>query len=250
MGCAAKVTGNQPTRKTTPMRVAIAGAGKVGQSIARAALGARHKVLLIERQRLHYRPGLVPDADWMWADACELATLQAAGIEAVDVVIAATGDDGANLVFAWLSKSQFAVPRVVARINDPHNQWMFTRHWGVDVAVSTPSTILATVQAALSESGVVRLMTLQHGGAKIVETTVPATSPFIGRSFADLALPDDAALLGVIRRDKLLPPATYLVLDADDKIVLLVAPDAEDRLWEHIRLRKPDDDPPGHTWRQ
>ena len=133
------------------MRVAIAGAGNVGQAIARAVLSAGHKVLLIERHRPHYRPGQVPEADWLWADACELAALQEAGIETAGAVIAATGGDPANLVFAWLAKTEFAVPRVVARVNDPNNHWMFTRHWGVDVAVSTPGAILAAVEATLRQ---------------------------------------------------------------------------------------------------
>ena len=90
------------------------------------SLSAGHKVLLIERQRTHYRPELVPDADWMLADACELASLQAAGIHTADVVIAATGDDAANLVFALLCKTEFGVARVVARVNNPDNQWLFT----------------------------------------------------------------------------------------------------------------------------
>src|SRR5438046_274881 len=110
MGCAARATTDPrrkpdaAMRKTTLMRVAIAGAGNVGQSIARAVLSAGHRVLLIERQRRHYRPGLVPEADWMWADACEVDALEAAGIQTTDVVIAATGDDKVNLVFALLCK--------------------------------------------------------------------------------------------------------------------------------------------------
>ncbi len=106
-------------RKATLMRVSIAGAGNIGQSIAHAVLSAGHKVLLIERQRPHYRPALVPEADWMLADACELAALEAAGIHTADVVIAATGDDKVNLVFALLCKTEFAVPRVVARVTTP-----------------------------------------------------------------------------------------------------------------------------------
>ena len=80
----------------------------------------------------------MPGADWMFADACEFSSLQAAGIETADVAIAATGDDKVNLVFAFLAKSRFDVGRVVARVNEPANQWLFGPDWGVDVAVSTP----------------------------------------------------------------------------------------------------------------
>lgn len=131
------------------MRVAIAGAGNVGQAIARALLAAGHQVLLIERQRRHFRPSTVPAADWMLADACEIDTLQNAGIQTADVVIAATGDDQANLVFAMLCKREFGVRRVVARVNEPANGALFTAEWGVDVAMSTPHMMTTAVEAAV-----------------------------------------------------------------------------------------------------
>lgn len=125
--------------------MAVAGAGAVGRSIARDLHEHGHKVLLIERQRSNFKPDLVPEVDWMLADASELSSLQAAGISACDAVVAATGDDRANLVFAMLAKTEFAVARVVARTNNPANQWLFSAAWGVDVAVSTPATLVAIV---------------------------------------------------------------------------------------------------------
>jgi trk system potassium uptake protein len=210
------------------MRVAIAGAGNVGQYIARAVLGAGHKALLIERQRSHYRPGLVPDADWMLADACELGALRAAGIQIADVVIAATGDDKANLVFALLCKTEFGVRRVVARVNNPNNQWLFTEGWGVDVAVSAPSTVVSAVEEAVSSGEVVRLMTLQHGEGNIVECTLPPASRLVGRPLSELTLPADTALLAILRGKTVLTPAPDHVLRADDEVVLLVPPHLED----------------------
>jgi trk/ktr system potassium uptake protein len=131
------------------MRVAIAGAGNVGQAIARSLLAAGHRVLLIESQRRHFRPSQVPDADWMFADATELDTLNNAGIGMADVVIAATGDDQANLVFAMLCKREFGVHRVVARVNETVNRSLFTADWGVDVAASTPHTLTVAIEAAV-----------------------------------------------------------------------------------------------------
>jgi trk system potassium uptake protein len=216
------------------MRVAIAGAGNVGQSIARAVVTAGHKVLLIERQRSHYRPRLVPGADWMLADACELGALQAAGIQTADVVIAATGDDKANLVLALLCKTEFAVRRVVARVNNPSNQWLFTDGWGVDVAVSTPSSVVSAVEEAVSSGDVVRLMTLQHGEANIVECTLPPASQLVGKPLTALTLPPDAALLAILRGKTVLTPATDLLLRADDDLVLLVAPHLAEQVRTHL----------------
>lgn len=112
------------------MRVAIAGAGAVGRSIARELLDSNHQVMLIERDRDHFDPHAVEQAEWVHADACELSSLEEAGMELCDVVIAATGDDKVNLVVALLAKTEFAVRRVVARVNDPRNEWLFTEAWG------------------------------------------------------------------------------------------------------------------------
>ena len=129
------------------MRIAVAGAGAGGRSIAQNLLGLGHSVLLIESRRSAYRPERVPDADWMWADACELTRLEAAGIEGCDVVIATTGDDKVNLVFSLLCKMEFGVPRVIARVNDASHHWLFNEAWGIDVAVSTPITAVAVVES-------------------------------------------------------------------------------------------------------
>lgn len=210
------------------MRVAIAGGGNVGQSIARSLLAARHQVLIIERQRAHYRPPLVPQADWMLADACELAAMAAAGLHTAHVAIAATGDDKSNLVFAMLCKTEFAVPRVVARVNEPANEWLFGPSFGVDVAVSTPRAVVASVEAAVTTGDVVQLMTLQRGQGSMVQVTLPATSRLVGTPAAGLSLPPDAALLGIARGRALLAPAPDVVLAAGDEVVVLVAAGAEE----------------------
>lgn len=127
----------------------IAGAGAVGRSVAQSLLATGHRVLLIESRGESFRPQSVPDADWLWADACELAALEAAGLRTCDAVIATTGDDKVNLVCSLLSKLEFAVPHVIARINDTGNSWLFTEWWGVDVGVSTPSTMAAVVEATI-----------------------------------------------------------------------------------------------------
>ena len=131
------------------MRIGIAGAGNVGRSVAQELLDDGHKVLLIERERRKFEPHVVPDADWLFADACEVATLEEAGVQTCDVLIAATGDDKANLVVGLLAKSEFGVPRVVARINEIRNEWLFTQAWGIDVAVSTPGAMVAGVEGAI-----------------------------------------------------------------------------------------------------
>src|SRR5580765_1670503 len=132
------------------MRVAIAGAGAVGRSIAAELVENHHQVMLIERELGQIEPEAVERAEWVHADACELGTLEEAGLESCDVVVAATGDDKVNLVVSLLAKTEFAVRRVVARVNDPRNEWLFGEAWGVDVAVSTPRMLASLVEEAVS----------------------------------------------------------------------------------------------------
>ena len=215
------------------MRVAIAGAGAVGRSIAQALLTAGHKVLLIERQRSGYRPDLVPDADWMLADACELGALRMAGIDSCDVAMAASGDDKVNLVFCLLAKTEFAVPRVVARINHPANHWLFTEAWGIDAAVSTPSALIAAVEEAVVIGDIVRLLTLAPGHGNIFEITLPPESALSGTTLGALPLPDGVACLAILRAGTLVTPDPETELWAGDELIFA----STDDIAEELRIR-------------
>ena len=158
------------------MRIAIAGAGNVGRAIARELLDNGHQVLLIDRDPKALKIDSVPDAEWLMADACEIAALDNAQLNKCQVLVAATGDDKVNLVTALLGKTEYGVPRVVARINHPKNEWLFDQSWGVDVAVSTPRIIAALVEEAVSVGDVVRLFSFRRGQANLVEITLPDSS--------------------------------------------------------------------------
>jgi trk system potassium uptake protein TrkA len=212
------------------MRIAIAGAGAVGRSIAKEVLEGGHQVMLIERSSDGYRPKSIPDAEWVLADACELSSLEEAGIEACDVVIAATGDDKVNLVVSLLSKTEFAVRRVVARVNDPRNEWLFTEAWGVDVAVSTPRMLAAMVEEAVNVGDLVRLMTLRQGQANLVEVTLPPGTPLAGRRVRDLKLPVDAALVTILRGGRVIVPQADDPLEAGDEMLFVAADNVEQEI--------------------
>src|SRR6188472_925157 len=161
------------------MRIAIAGAGAVGRSIAGELLENGHEVLLIDNSPKSIKVDSVPRAEWLLADACEISSLDDAALQRCQVVIAATGDDKVNLVVSLLAKTEFGVPRVVARVNHPGNEWMFNDAWGVDVAVSTPRIMAALVEEAVTVGDVVRLFTFR-GDANLVELTMGHDSPVIG----------------------------------------------------------------------
>jgi trk system potassium uptake protein TrkA len=206
------------------VRIGIAGAGKVGRSVARELLDNGHKVLLIERERGHYEPQTVPDADWLIADACELSSMEEAGVQTCDVLIAATGDDKANLVTGLLAKSEFGVPRVVARINDVRNEWLFTQAWGIDVAVSAPGAIVAGVEGAIDVGHVVRLMGLREGHADVAKLTLPEDNPLVGRRVDQLGLPANTVLVTVVRGSSVFVPQPADVLEGSDELLFIADP--------------------------
>ncbi len=209
------------------MRVTIAGAGAVGRSIAAELLEFGHQVMLIERDPGQLDPHEVQAAEWVLADACELASLEEAGLEHSDAVIAATGDDKVNLVVSLLAKTEFAVRRVVARVNDPRNEWLFTEAWGVDVAVSTPRMLAAMVEEAVSVGDLVRLMTLRQGQANLVEVTLPADTPLAGHPVRHLQLPADAALVTILRGGRVIVPQGDDPLEGGDELLFVAAADVE-----------------------
>jgi trk system potassium uptake protein TrkA len=212
------------------MRVAIAGAGAVGRSIGRELLDNGHQVMLIDRDPEKVDPSRVPRAEWLQADAAELASLEEARMQDCDVVISATGDDKVNLVVSLLAKTEFAVRRVVARINHPNNEWLFTEAWGVDVAVSTPRVLAALVEEAVSVGDLVRLMTFRQGQANLVEITLSDTAPVVGKAFGDVHLPRDAALVAIVRGARVVVPTPDEPLEAGDELLFVAVQDVEPEL--------------------
>jgi trk system potassium uptake protein TrkA len=231
------------------VRVAIAGAGTVGQFIAADLLAAGHQVTLIEkdpsvveaaRRTLH-------GAEWFPFDACEVLSLVMAGLSHADVVVAATGDDEDNLVISLLAKQEFAVPRVVARVNNPKNHGLFNEAWGVDVAVSTPHILRSLVEEAVTVGNMVRLMQFEQGHVSLHEVTLAEGSPSIGRTLRDLALPVDAAVVAVVREGHVVVPKEDTVFAAGDEVLAVATAESEDYVRKVLvgeaRPREADEEP-------
>jgi len=198
------------------VKVGIAGAGAVGRSIARELVENNHEVTLIERNVDHVDVDAIPAAHWR--------------LEEFDVVIAATGDDKANVVLSLLAKTEFAVPRVVARVNDPRNEWLFDDAWGVDVAVSTPRMLASLVEEAVAVGDLVRLMSFRKGHANLVEITLPDDTPWGGRPVRKLQLPRDATLVTILRGQRVIVPEPDEPLEGGDELLFVAAPEVEGEL--------------------
>ena len=221
------------------MRIVIAGAGSVGRSIARELLNNGHHVLLVDRDSSALRPGNIPAAKFLLADACEITSLEDAGLHECQVVVAATGDDKVNLVVSLLAKTEYGVPRTVARVSNPKNEWMFDEAWGVDVAVSMPRLMTALVEEAVSIGDLVRIFTFQQSHTDLVELTLPADSPVIAKRVADVAWPPDTVLVAIIREGRPITPTPDDPLEAGDELLFVatedMGPALEELLAPHAR---------------
>jgi trk system potassium uptake protein TrkA len=214
------------------VRVVIAGGGSVGKFIASELHESGHQVLLVDndptvvkRAQQEGEPKGVP---WFQADACEVSKLAEAEVGTADVVAAVTGDDEDNLVISLLAKQEFGVPRVVARVNNPKNEWMFNDMWGVDVAVSTPHLLTGLVQEAVSVGSFVRLLSFEQGKAKLAEVTLADDSRAVDHEISELGLPRDSSIVAVLRHQKLVVPRGDTMLRAGDEVLVLVTADSED----------------------
>jgi trk system potassium uptake protein TrkA len=168
-----------------------------------------------------------PDVDHLLGDACEPWVLEKADLKSADVVVAATGDDEDNLVTSLLAKQEHGVPRILARVNHPDNEWLFSEQWGVDTPVSPPHILTAMVEEEVTVGDLVRLLPLERGRISIVEMTVPGDSPTAGRPLYELRLPPDAAIVAIIREGHVVIPQPETLITDGDEVIALTVPESE-----------------------
>jgi trk system potassium uptake protein TrkA len=211
------------------VRVVIAGAGAVGRHLASDLAERGHSVTLIEQDpaTLEVAKEWAPDVEHLLGDACEPWVLEKAELRSADVVAAVTGDDEDNLVTSLLAKQEYGVPRVLARVNHPDNEWLFNEQWGVDAAVSPPHILTAMVEEEVTVGDLVRLLPLERGRISIVELTVPTDSPNAGHPLYEMRLPADAAIVAVIREGHVVIPQPETVVSDGDEILALAVKESE-----------------------
>lgn len=212
------------------MHVVIVGGGSVGSSIARELLSHGHDVVVVDATAEVIGRSNLRGAQWVVGDACDLQVLQRARAEEADVVVAATGDDKANLVVSLLARSEFGVPRTVGRVNHPKNEWLFDDAWGVDVAVSTPRLMTALVEEAVEVGDVVRLLSFQTGSATLSAYTVPREHPVVASTVTQVPWPQDVALVAILRDGVPIVPSGDDVLESGDELFFITTAEGEDQL--------------------
>lgn len=206
------------------MYVIVVGGGKVGAYLANLLLSSGERVKVIEERREDI-PALqreLPVEAVMQGSGADPLVLEAAGIRQADVVAAVTGSDETNLVVAGLARSEFNVPRVIARVNDPRNAWMFTPKLGVDVALNQADLLAHLIAEEMSVGEMMTLLKLRKGDYSLVEEKVHPRSPASGKPISALGLPAECVFAGIIRKGKLLIPRGDLLLQPDDEVLAVV----------------------------
>ena len=214
------------------MRIVVAGAGNIGRHLAHDLDERGHEVTVIEQDPtvLDRAQEDAPGVTFVLGDACEPWVLDKAETRSSDVMVAATGDDEDNLVISLLSKQEYGVPHVVARVNHPKNEWLFTETWGVDVPMSPPHVLTALVEEAVTVGDLVRLLKLERGQVTLVELTIDETSPIAARPLYELRLPQDSAVVAILRRGHVVIPQPETQLVPGDEVMAIATQEAEERL--------------------
>lgn len=206
------------------MNILIVGGGKVGSYLVSLLLAEEHRVKVIEMRRkqivsLHRD---LPADVVVTGSGTDPSVLEAAGICQAQVVAAVTGADETNLVVASLARFEFRVPRIIARVNNPRNAWMFTPQMGVDVALNQADLMAHLIAEEMSLGDMMILLKLNKGQYSLVEEKIAPAAVAAGKAVRDLCLPEECVLAAVIRQGQLIIPRGDTILQATDEVLAVV----------------------------
>jgi trk system potassium uptake protein TrkA len=204
------------------MSVLIMGGGKVGSYLATLLSPYRVTVVEAQMETVNRLRNDLPATAVLSGSGTDPYVLEAAGIRSVDVVAAVTGADETNLVITSLARFEFNVPRVIARVNDPKNAWMFTPEMGVDVALNQADLMAHLIAEEMSLGDMLTLLKLRKGQYALVEEKVHPQAVAAGKAIQQLSLPDECVLIAIIRKGQMLLPRGGLVLQPVDEVLALV----------------------------
>jgi trk system potassium uptake protein TrkA len=213
------------------MFLIVVGAGKVGTSLSRTLIDMQHEVVIVEQHRRRFE---VLEEEFghraLLGDATEMRVLEQAGVtRPPDIVLAVTGDDEDNLVICQLAQERYEVPKVIARVNDPRNQYIFDL-LGIAPTVSPTSMVLALIQHEVPEHEIVQLLELRKENLEIVEVEIGAGAAASGKRIEQLQLPETARLISVMRDGKAEIAVGGTELRAGDQVLAILEPGREDEL--------------------
>lgn len=206
------------------MFVLVVGGGKTGSNVAELLIKEQHRVVVIE-----HRPDIIERLTQELPPGCVLAgdgslpsVLEQAGISEANVVAAVTGEDEANLVVCMLARFEYRVPRIIARVNNPKNAWLFVADMGVDVAINEPDMMAHLIAEEMSLGDMMTLLKFRKGQYALVEEKVHPMALAVGKPIRELMLPPRCVLAAILRKGELIIPKGDVVLQPADEILAIV----------------------------
>ena len=217
------------------MYTIIVGGGQVGAHLASLLLAEKHQIKIIDhrKDRIALLEEHIPTEMLILGSGSDPNVLEAAGIRAANVIAAVTGSDETNLVVCSLARLEFKVPRVIGRVNNPKNAWLYTPDMGVDVALNQADLLAHLIAEEMSLGDMMTLLKLRKGLYSLVEEKVDPGSVANGRALRDLNLPARCVLAAIIRKGELIVPRGDTILQTADE-VLAVVHSAEKPQWAAI----------------
>jgi trk system potassium uptake protein len=214
------------------MNVLIAGGGRTGARLASLLLNQEYEVRLVENRRelLGYLHQELPTEVIYEGNPVDPSVLEAAGIREANDVAAVTSSDSTNLVICYLAKTQFDVPRTIARVNNPNNAWLFNENFRVDVALNSADVFAHLIQEEMSLGDMMTLFKIRRGSYAVVEEKVPTNAKVIGVQLKDMGLAEHCVIAAIIRNGVMTLPRGDSTLQAEDEIIAVASPEGAQML--------------------
>jgi trk system potassium uptake protein TrkA len=206
------------------MFVIIVGGGNTGSQLAKFLLDAGHTVRIIDDRPnvLERLAGELPQEIIINGDGSSPTVLEKAGIQNAQVLAAVTGLDEANLVITSLARFEFNVPRVIARINNSKNAWLFTPEMGVDASLNQAAILTSLIAEEMSMGDMMTLLKLRRGKYSLVEEKIFPGATAVNKAIRDLPLPQNCVIAGIIRHGEIVMPRGITALEEADEILAIV----------------------------
>lgn len=215
------------------MNVILIGGGQAGSHIGHLLLENGLNVKIIESNQLLYEKlirDFTPEIVFL-GSGTDPNALEAVGIDEADVLVAVTGSDEVNLVASTIAKFEFAIPRVVARVNNPNNAWLYNEEMGVDVSINQSELLAQIVVGEMDMEHISVLMKLNRGNLSIAKVTVNTISQAVSKPIKELNIPSKCVLIAILRNeDQVIIPRGDTVIEAKDYILLLADESAQEEM--------------------
>ncbi len=201
------------------MYVVIIGGGRIGTDLAQLLLPEGHDVVIVDNDEdVCEKLTRTFDALIINGDGTDLEFLKDAGINKADALAVVTGDDKVNLISAQLGKKLFKVPTVVARVNDPKNEGVYS-NLGIENTISTTRASAMQIKNSIGDSKTI--LTVGGKEAQLMDIKVKDNSPIAHKKIFQSGLPKGSFIVSVMRGDKTLIPDKETILRPGDIVTLL-----------------------------